>query len=105
MARRPYHLTLWDYWQLQDCERLDRILAEHDQLDGAFLMHYAVNNPDALKRREQDFQLRHTYRTPAGEAMSSAEGMIGALAELAAYNARVARRQRRAGRTKNEVQR
>jgi anaerobic selenocysteine-containing dehydrogenase len=81
-----------------DCERIDRILAEHDKIDEAYLTHYAVNNPDGLKERDQRFREAHTYRTPAEKSMQDAADLVRGVAELMEYNARVARRQRQARR-------
>lgn len=91
---QPYHLVLWDYWQLMDCERIDRVLAEHDMIDEAYLMHYAVNHPEGLQKRDQAFRARHTYQTPGPDALERAAVLDRELNDLEAFNARIRRRQR-----------
>jgi hypothetical protein len=92
---QPYHLTLWSYWQLMDCMRLDRILAEHDRIDAAYLTHYAVNHPDGLKQRDQAFRMQHTYQTPTSDVLAAGMDLLHGIQEVAALNERVNRRQRR----------
>jgi hypothetical protein len=93
---QSYHFVLWDYWQLMDGQRIDRILAEHDRLDEAYLTHYAVNHPDGLKQRDQAFRARHVYQTPSMVVLTRADQLEHDLRELEAFNDRVRRRQRRA---------
>jgi hypothetical protein len=66
--------------ELEDVERIDRLVAEHDRIHSGFLTSYALHNPEVLQEEQANFRDRAGLTIPRDESIARAEQMMAELA-------------------------
>lgn len=77
----PWEEVLFAWYGLEEVERIDRLVAQVDQLEGGFLTNYAVNDPKKLMQEQKRLRARlQVGDTPPAPTLDEASLLREALA-------------------------
>ena len=58
ILEQPFAITLWTWMELQETQRIERLIQEGHELNNASITSIAVNDPKQLREIEYDWKKR-----------------------------------------------